>query len=252
MAKSGKKYDEILLHYYPGCTLEADTKAPKTVNFSGTNYALVSFLARAAEKEIGRSAPEEAFKAQVVAIYTFVKNRKFKNLSSAVLAISSNKPSEGSLARVRSALGMKNSSASPRPQMIMHKGKIIFAPFFASSAGKTTDVTSVWGGSAAAYPYLEGGISSPEKTTVAQTTFSVADFRKYVAAYNKKYPARAIVLGDDPGQWITIISHDGSVSKDIGYIKKIKVGNQTMSGYAFRHYLLGLTLRSHCFTVEYM
>jgi peptidoglycan hydrolase-like amidase len=251
MARNGSAYTEILLHYYPGCTFAVDTNPPSSVRFGGEDYSLINYLARTTEAEIGRGTTPEAFKAQIVAAYTFARQRNFANLSTAVQAFSNKIPAELSLRYVRAVLGMESESMAPRPPVLTINGKAVFAPYFASCAGKTTDVTSVWGGAASAYPHLAGGVSSPGTVSVVSKSFTPEEFKAYVAAYNAKYPSKAITLGSNPQNWVIILSHDSAVSKDVGYAKSVQVGNRVMTGYAFRCDVLGLSIRSHCFTLSY-
>jgi len=251
MARAGRTYAEILLHYYPGCAIAVDANPPAVVRYGGVDYNLTDYLARTAEAEIGRSAAAEAFKAQVAAAYTYAKQRNFANLGPAAHALSSNTPSSGSLNRVRDVLGMASENSKPRPPVLTINGRIAFAPYFASSAGQTTDVTSVWGGSISTHPHLRGAISSPEEVSIRSKSFTLEEFRGFVDAYNKKNPSKAIILGSNPQKWISILSHDGTVNKNAGYIKQIQVGNRVMSGYAFRFELMGLAIRSHCFTLNF-
>ena len=61
-----------------------------------------------------------------------------------------------------------------------------------------------------------------------------------------------IVLGSNPADWLEIISHDSSYSKNIGYVTKIRIGNFQLKGNAFRCYVADFKLRSHCFTFEFI
>jgi SpoIID/LytB domain protein len=253
MAKKGKAYSDILLHYYPGCALAIDaTSPPASVLFVGKGYSLTDYLARTVEAEIGRGTDAEAFKAQVVASYNFARRKNFENLNTADQSFSNRIPAETSLRNVRSVLNMENDDSTPRPFMLTFNGEVVFAPFFSSCAGKTTDVTSVWGGSIADYPHLKGSIISPEVVSVIEKSFTLEEFKAHVETYNAKYPSKAITLGSNPKNWLTILSHDAAVNKDIGYIKTIRVGNRVISGNAFRHDVMGLSIRSHCFTLAYI
>ncbi|MDR0883546.1 MAG: hypothetical protein LBN05_02940 [Oscillospiraceae bacterium] len=250
MASAGNSYAQILAHYYPGTKLEMDANPPANVRFGDDTYGLVDYLARTAEAEIGRGTNEQAFKAQVVAAYTFAKQRAFTNLSTQVQAMSSKVPSATSLRHVREVLGMQTDSSPARPKILTIDGKPAFAPYFASSAGKTTSLTSVWGGTGVQYRHLTGGVVSSGTVSIVNKTITFADFKKYVAAWNKAYPTRKITLNDNPASWLTIQGHDKAVSDSLGYISKITVGGVSMTGYEFRYKLLDLAIRSHCFSFE--
>ena len=116
--------------------------------------------------------------------------------------------------------------------------------YFASSAGKTASASSVWGGT---YNYLSGGVTSPESVEIATAEISAEEMKKLIEAYDSD-----IVLGDDPSQWIKIISHDGAYSSDIGYASVVRIGNKEIRGNKFRGEVCDYRLRSHCFTVKYV
>lgn len=245
MAKSGSNYKQILAHYYPGTSLKADSSAPETVRYGGKDYALVEYLCKTSYREIGNSAPKEAIKAQIVAVYTFAKTYNF-DVDSSRHAFSASWEYENTATHKAclEVLGMADANDTPKPDYVDYKGSPAFTCYFASSAGKTASASSVWGGN---YAYLSGGASSPE--TVEKTTFTVSseDMEKMILAYDE-----STVLGNDPSQWLKIVSHDGAVSSDTGYVSLIKVGNKEMRGNRFRGEVCGYKIRSHCFTIKYI
>ncbi len=245
MAKSGSDYKQILSHYYPGTTLKPDSSVPETVNYGGTDYGLVEYLCKTSYREIGNSAPKEAIKAQIVAVYTFAKTYNF-NVDSSRHAFSAGWEYENTATHKAclEVLGMSDADDTPKPDYVDYKGSAAFTCYFASSAGKTVSANSVWGGN---YAYLSGGASSPE--TVEKSTFTVSsgDMKKMILAYDE-----SIVLGDDPSQWLKIVSHDGTVDSDTGYVSLIRVGNKEMRGNRFRGEVCGYEIRSHCFSIKYI
>lgn len=247
LANNNKNYTQIIKHYFPTLSLITDASTPTKVTYGGTSYSIVTYLARTTQAEIGSySTPTEAIKAQVVVAYTFAKSRNFNNLNANAHAFSSGEATEKTVNAVLSVLGMQSTADTPKAKYIATAdNKAAFTPYFASSAGNTTSSKSVWGGS---YAYLTGGIASPEKVSVVTKTVTVAQFRKYVSAYNKKYPDKTITLQSNPNQWIKILSHDSCKSSSLGYITEIQVGNRTMRGYQFRYDLMQLDIRSHCFS----
>ena len=245
MAKSGKDYKQILAHYYPGTTLKADSSVPESVRYGGTDYGLVEYLCKTSYREIGNSAPKEAIKAQIVAVYTFAKTYNF-DVDSSRHAFSAGWEYENTATHKAclEVLGMSDEKDTPKPDYVDYKGSAAFTCYFASSAGKTVSANSVWGGN---YAYLSGGASSPE--TVEKSTFTVSseDMKKMILAYDE-----SIILGDDPSQWLKIVSHDGTVSSDTGYVSLIRVGNKEMRGNRFRGEVCGYKIRSHCFSIKYI
>lgn len=243
-ANSGWSYSRILLHYYNSSEMQIlyDVDMPATVSYNGTSYPLVEYLAKATRAEMGSSAPAEAFKAQVVAIYTYAKRTGF-NMTSSHHAFNSSYDYEGTAihSAVKAVLG----------RYLAYRGSPAFTPYFSTSAGKTTSCQNAWGGGS--YPYLQGGRTSPEGDVVRTLTISSEEIRAKVNEYNSKVDASSkITLHDDPAEWIQIISHDSAVSSSIGYISSLRIGDQTMRGNQFRLNIMGAsTLRSHCFTYKY-
>lgn len=242
-AKNGWDYKKILMHYYnaSGITLVKDADMPETVSFNGKNYPMVEYLAKTTRAEMGASANIEAFKAQVVAIYTYAKRTGFK-LNSSHHAFNSTYDYEGTTihSAVKAVLG----------EYLAYNGSPAMTPYFSTSAGKTTSSANVWGGS---FPYLQGGRTSPETNVVRTLKMTSEELKALVKEYNASAASSSkITLQDDPAKWITILEHDSAVSKNVGYISSIKIGNQTMRGNAFRLNIMGSsTLRSHCFSFTY-
>ena len=242
-AKNGWTYDKILLHYYysSGISLVKDTNMPETVSFNGKSYPLVEYLAKTTRAEMGASANIEAFKAQVVAIYTYAKRAGFK-MTSGHHAFNSSYAYEGTTihSAVNAVLG----------EYLAYNGSPAMTPYFSTSAGKTASSANVWGGS---YPYLQGGRTSPESNVVRTLTMSSEELKELVEDYNASTSSsNRITLQDDPAKWITILEHDSAISQNVGYISSIKIGNKTMKGNAFRLNIMGAsTLRSHCFSYTY-
>lgn len=245
MAKSGSDYKEILLNYYPGTTIKTDPSTPETVRFGGVDYGLVEYLCKTSFREIGNSAPKDALKAQIVAVYTFAKTYNFK-VDSSRHAFSAGWAYEGTATHKAclEVLGMSSASDTPEAVYVDYKGSPAFTCYFASSPGKTASASSVWGGT---YSYLSGGSESPEEVEVAEFRISSEEMKKLILAYDK-----GIVLGDDPSKWITVVSHDGAYNSSIGYASVVRVGNKEMRGNKFRADVCNYKIRSHCFTVKFV
>ena len=245
MARNGKNYVEILTHYYPGTTVKSDSSTPATVKYGNQDIPLVEYLCRSTVQEIGPSSPAEALKAQIVNIYSYAKSYGFV-VSSSQHAYNYNYSYEGTA--VHSAclavLGMSSTTATPVGKYVDYNGTVARTTCFANSAGKTTSASSVWGGN---YPYLCGGVSSPETVTVTTVRISSEQMKQYILSYDN-----TITLGSDPATWLTIVSHDKAVSDSIGYVANIKVGNKTVRGNSFRCDVLDFAIKSHCFKMEYI
>ena len=233
-AKSGWNYQQILLHYFPGVQMQKmDGCYPETLEVNGQQVDTKVVLARILEKEMGGSYHLEALKAQAVAAYTYILRQ---NRVTGV-AIGSTY-SARAMQAVEEVLG----------EYMTYNGKPILATFFAYSAGKTTDVRTVWGGSG--YPYLQGVCTSPgdKNHKNYKTTYTITS----EALRSRVKSALGIELAGDPAKWLKIKSHDAAVSSSVGYVSSIQVGSKTMSGQDFRAKVMDYDIRSHCFTVTYV
>lgn len=229
-AKDGWSYDKILSHYYPGASLESST-APSTLTYAGGSVKTDEIIARILDAEMGKNFPSEALKAQAVAAYTYVMGNNGKVSG---LAVSSNEPSSVALEAARAVLG----------QTLKSGGSYINAVFYSMSAGKTCAADNAWSSSVS---YLPGGIDSAVDKRVKNykvvTTYTADEMRKMIKN------AYGIEVSGSPATWLSVISHDGAVNSDIGYVKTLSInGQKTVKGLEFR-YKMGW--RSHCFTVEY-
>lgn len=237
-ANQGWTYDRILLHYYtPNVTLLDDSSKPASVRYGGNEIELIEYLARTVAQEIGTGAPIEALKAQTVAAYSFAKRRKF-DVKSGEHAYSTRfnmDPNSNVLKAVNEVAG----------KYLSYNNDPINAFYFASTAGQTVSSASVWGGYV---PYLQGGIKSPEAVSQSTKSFTVEEFRTLVDIYNNlpKKPTGKITLQANPADWLQTMNKDS-----VGYVEKIRVGDQEMSGNSFRFYVLNLKIKSHCFTFTY-
>lgn len=251
MAENGKTYKEILTHYYPGTTVKTDSATPATINYAGKDIPIVEYLCKTTKQEMGwSSAGEEAVKAQMVAIYTFAKTYDFK-VEKSKHAYSSDFDYKNSrlYGICLDLLGMSSEEDTPAAPYVDYNGKAAFTCYFSSSAGKTASAESVWG--ADQYPYLEGGVSSPEEVAVSEKEFTAEEMKAMIEEYAKEN-GKDITLGDNPEEWIKIVSHDSCRGSGCGYITKINVGGYEMRGNAFRASVMDYAIKSHCFTVEYI
>ncbi len=245
MAKNGSDYKKIIAAYYPGTSIKKDTAMPQTVKYGGVEYGLIEYLCKTSYREIGNSAPKEAIKAQIIAVYTFAKTYGF-DVDSSRHAFSANWAYDGTATHKAclELLGMQRATDTPEAVYVDYNGQPAFTCYFASAAGKTASASSVWGGS---YPYLRGGANSPENVEVAEFRISSEEMKALITDYDEN-----IVLSDNPSEWITVVSHDGAYSSSIGYASVVRVGNKEMRGNHFRGNVCDYQLRSHCFTVKFI
>lgn len=237
-ATRGWSYEDILLHYYhhSGISLvENDSNMPATVRYAGNDVELVEFLVRSTAQEIGTGAPTEALKAQVVAIYTYVKWNNF--------AVNSGQLAYNSTMNINTTTNIYKAVTEVLGEYVAFNGAPALTVFFARSAGTTVSSGTVW---TTNLPYLAGGRESPEALSITYRNFSTDDMKGFVAVYNAGRAASSqITLGTNPAGWLEIIKKDST-----GYVELIRVGNREMNGNEFRT-LLGYGIRSHCFTFTF-
>lgn len=252
MARDGSGYEQILTHYFRGTTIKTDSETPATVKYGDKDIPLVEYLCRTTVREIGPSAPAEALKAQIVAVYTYAKWYGF-DVKKSLHAYNEDYDYAGKpvYEACLDVLSMSSETDTPHAKYVDYNGRAAFTCYFASAAGKTASADSVWGGGDEKYPYLIGGAASPETVEVTTVEISAENMKKLIEEYaadNNKN----IALSSNPADWLEIVSHDSSYSKNIGYVTKIRVGNFEMRGNAFRCYVADFKLRSHCFTFEFV
>ena len=251
MAKDGSTYEEILTHYYPGTTVKKDSSTPATIKYGGVDIPIVEYLCKATKKEMGySSAGKEALKAQIAAIYTFAKHYNF-DVSKSKHAYDENFEYKGS--KIHEAcleyLGMETNEDTPVAKYVDYNGKAAYTCCFSNSAGKTASAQSVWGTDK--YPYLKGGVSSPEDVDLSTKEIRATEMKKLIESYAKDIDI-SIKLSDNPAEWLEIISYDVIAYKESGYVDKIRVGNITVSGNTFRNNILDFRIKSHCFDLAYL
>ncbi|MBQ3045550.1 MAG: SpoIID/LytB domain-containing protein [Clostridia bacterium] len=251
MAKNGKTYTEILTHYYPGTSVKTDSATPEKINYAGKDIPIVEYLCKTTKQEMGySSAGTEAVKAQMVAIYTFAKDSGFV-VPKSKHAYSESFDYKGSRLYdiCLELLGMSTEEDKPAAPYVDYNGAAAFTCYFSTAAGKTASAASVWGTDK--YPYLRGGVSSPEDAGATEVEFTTEEMKKIIEDYAKA-KGKDITLSDNPAEWLEVEEHDSCRGSGCGYVTKMRVGNYTMRGNAFRADVMSYQIRSHCFTVEYI
>lgn len=243
----GWTWTQILAHYYycqdqKGQILHGDA-FPDTISYGGTAYQTREFLASVLEAEMGSGFHAEALKAQFVAIYTFAKYYNFDLKKDACAILGSGRtPSDAVYAVVDEMMGIG--------AYIAYDGECALTPFHAFSAGKTTSYYNVWGkGVSKDIPYLSGARLSYGDTleTDYRTSYTISSdgFKNLVKA------TTGVELTGDPATWVSVISHDGCISDQVGYVTTIRVGDTTYSGNDFRTSIMEGRINSHCFYITY-
>ena len=237
LSSLGWTYDQILANYYYGTTLVKGDTYPAMINYAGTDYETVEYLASCLETEMSSAFSHEALKAQAVALYTFAKYNNFRLNADA----NAHGKTPSDICR-QVAQEVKNEGL-----YIAYQGKTALTPFHSISAGKTTSYYNVWGGSN--LPYLNGGRPSYGDYNVSnfKSTYTISS-TEFQAIVRQKL---GIDLSGDPATWITIQSHDQAISSDIGYVSKMTVGTRELTGNEFRGKVMEGKIRSHCFVLVY-
>ncbi len=251
MAKSGSSYVDILQNYFPGTSVKTDQSTPKAVTYGGKSIPIVEYLCRTAYAEIGDSAGEEALKAQLVCAYTFAKYYSFNVPSSKHAYKSEYAYKDKKLYNAcLSVLGMSSEADTPKAKYVDYNGSAAFTCYFDCCAGKTTSAESVWGGGEK-YPYLKGGCISPETVSERTVEITAAEMKKYIESYAKDN-GKTVHLDSNPENWLEILSHDSAYNSTTGYVDRMRIGDLTVSGNAFRCNVVDFALRSHCFSMEFV
>lgn len=174
----------------------------------------------------------EAYKAQAVAIRTFILNQhKHDNDpydfcgTTHCFAIADTKKIQGFTSQQLDRF--KKAVEDTKGQVITYKGKMISTPvFFAYGAHKTNTPNDVWGSDNSRYPYLKS-VDTPEYKPPQELLFKKSEFLDKLGIKS---------MGD-------FVIMDKNYN---GYNKKIKVGNNYYNGDKLRS---KLGLKSGIFTL---
>lgn len=218
---------------------------------TGETYSLTpeEFLPWALACEMDLSAPDEALKAQAVALYTFYTYQKEQNTGEeADFACDSSQwlvyaPPQAFQERWGEgfqgyAARLQELTDAVAGQCLTWEGQPICAAFFAISGGATASASHVWGQEV---PYLQA-VASPGDA-FAQGYLSTVHFTA-----EELQAAAAAAWGEDldfsgPAEtWVTEISASPSE-----YVASAQVGGKTVTGEELRE---TFGLRSACFQLQ--
>lgn len=215
-----------------------------------TEVELDEYLLGVLAAEMPATYHEEALKAQAVAAYTYLLNKRQnldKTLGGADLSNNS-ATHQGYLTpeERQEKWGdktstyekkIKNAIEEVSGKVIAYDGKPIIAAFHAINSGVTQSAETVWGGEV---PYLKSVNSIGDKLSpdcVKTVAISSTEFSNLASNID------SCTLDDEAESWI----EDIEASSD-GYVKNIKIGSASLSGLEARD---ALGLRSAVFTYEY-
>ncbi|MBR5203276.1 MAG: SpoIID/LytB domain-containing protein [Clostridia bacterium] len=218
-------------------TTEVDVGAPTVMKINGEEIEAKEALGRLVMTEMGEGYNIEAVKAQAVVIYTYLKYRD-TNFEIDGVKISDT-VNEEVQAAVDSVFG----------EYLTFKGEVALTPYFEIAAKKTTSAEGIF---SKEYSYLKPISIAGEPDAAAESykverKYSMGEFKGLLLNYDSE-----LTLGDKPIMWVTVDTHDASISSSIGYVTKVTVGGKEISGLDFRTKVFTpSTLLSHCFTVDY-
>lgn len=226
-AESGTAKSESVFRIY-----DTATETVRTVND-------LDFLCGALPCEMAVSAPDEALKAQIIAIHTLYDRKRRENTGKDFDFTCDS--AEKSIYTVDAGLTDEEQNRvralclSVLDKEIYFENEPIDACYFAISAGCTQPFENVW--PEKSYPYLTA-VACPSDL-LAQGFQSAATFTEdeIRAAFSE------ISFDDAPGKWFSDIQYF-----DTGYVEKLTVCGVEMTGVHVRE---ALGLRSASFTVTY-
>ncbi len=128
---------------------------------------------------------------------------------------------------------------------------VIAAPFTRYSAGKTASAESVYG---VDLPYLVSvDVDSDKRTDDYKYDVTISSTELSSIVY-KATSENLAEVSNDPKTWIKIESQDKAFDGDSGYVEKITVGKEIISGYDFAQMVNSNSenkIASVCFDVSY-
>lgn len=214
------------------------------------SVSVSEFLPAALACEMDLSAPEEALKAQAVALYSFYSYQKAKNQGeSADFACDSANwlvyvPQSAMEERWGEDFStyyqkLTDIVSSVKGQLLTWEGSPICAAFFSISGGNTESAFHVWGED---FPYLQSQ-SSPGDCFAAGYLSQVSLTAEEVRQKAEELWSGEVDFSGPEEDWICALDISPS-----GYVNSAQVGGRTCTGEELRE-VFGL--RSACFQLAY-
>lgn len=214
------------------------------INGNPVEMRASELLPQIVANEIGSTWEIEAIKAQAVAAHTFIK---YNNLQGTAPVVYVKTPD--------SAGRIKNAVMEVVDKVITYKGSPIYAPYFASSAGKTNSSADVWDGSRDYLVSVESKYDYQATGYKGTVTYTEAQLKAAIEAKVE------VELTGDPSQWIKILTRttgdyvgNVSICGVTTYYNSLKKKNVNITGRWLREDILkisGKNLRSASFDIEY-
>ncbi|MBQ1955405.1 MAG: stage II sporulation protein D [Clostridia bacterium] len=228
---------------------ETDEKVFALINGEILETDLEELVCLVTAAEMPALFPEEALKAQTIAVRTYIRYRLSHPVESHPEAAVCNDPSHclavANREELVSSWGEKgeewfsritSAAKATRGQILFYGGEPILAVFHAASALETASAESVWGGK------VEYLVSVPaplgEREFAAWESEVYVEKKAFSQAFCKNHPDAEL----SGARWFT----EAELSSG-GYVEKVCIGGEWVSGNEIRN-LCGL--KSTCFTVE--
>ena len=207
------------------------TPAPQEDSFTlydtatGETFTVTAeeFLPAALACEMDLSAPEEALKAQAVALYTFYSYQRAQHQGEAAPAYYET---------------LQQAVAAVKGQRLTWEGEPICAAFFAISGGATESSANVWGQE---FPYLQS-VASPGDCFASGYLSTVTLTAQELQAAGEAAWGDGVDFSLPREQWFTDIA-----ATPAGYVTSATVGGRLCTGEELRE---AFGLRSACFTLD--
>lgn len=243
--------------FLDGQTLPSSTPAGEDVftlydTATGNTFQVSAseFLPAALACEMDLSAPDEALKAQAVALYTFYSYQRAQNQEEAAdfacdtenwLVYVPQSAMEERWGENFSTYYQKLQSIveSIEGQLLTWEGEPICAAFFAISGGNTESALNVWGTD---FPYLQAAASPGDCFSngyLSTVSLTAEELRQAALGL---WEGEVDFSGPEE-EWITEVEASSS-----GYVNTAKVGGRNCTGEELRE---AFGLRSACFQVAY-
>ena len=220
---------------------KSDEAAPETFLKNGEEMDAKDALALMVQNAINDEDDwnDEALKAMAVVIFT---NLKYRNNN---FDISDVKLANTADAKVKQAVD------AVYGDYLTYEDNVIAALYHRYSAGKTASAETIYG---VEIPYLESVLVDSDKRTddyKYEIPLSTAELNN---VFLKTTSQSLFEFSSEPKTWIKIESHDKAFDGDTGYVEKLTVGTDVLSGYDFVKLIEknGSTkITSLCFDIKY-
>lgn len=248
MEDAGYKYKDIITHYYRGTEVKEASNIPATTYYPTTGYINTEqLLARIVYQEIYGVTEygkyKEALKAMTLCVLSLLMREDFYVTNRWDVGIAS------STSYYNLPTNLKDLVHEVFGEYITVKGQSspIMAVYSGLAAGMTAASKHIWGEDLSYLQAVASPFDMKHEDFIGQEQYTVSEMRAKIKAYDS-----SIVLSDNPGEWLEISEHTGSIDANRGYVTKIRVGNKVLSGYNQFHYdLMQEYYYSSCFIITY-